>query len=392
MNSKISITMISNGMSHHQLPFCEYMDAQECVDFHFIATKPVAKERLDMGYDDLNESGSYIVRSYETDAAYDWAMKLAEQSDFVIYGSAPYEYISSRIKNKKWTFIYSERIFKKGLRDKTLLKKLVSYFLHYAIVPHDKIALLCASAYAAKDFALFGLGSEKMYKWGYFPPDTKRTFYELANEKERNSIVWVGRMIDWKHPELPICLAKRLVDEQIPFHMTLVGNGTLYDSTSDFIREHNLQKYITMTGSLPKDEVRSIMEQSDILLATSDYAEGWGAVINEGMNSGCAVVASHAMGATRFLIEDEKNGMVFESGNLQDLYRKTRFLLEKPEKKKEIQEEAFYTIKNEWNGENAGRKLIYLCQQLLDEKEDFCFSDGVCSRAEVNMSKCNKRS
>lgn len=51
---KMSITMLSNGMSHHQLPFCEYMAKQRDIDFYFIATKPLAEERLKMGYEDLN--------------------------------------------------------------------------------------------------------------------------------------------------------------------------------------------------------------------------------------------------------------------------------------------------------------------------------------------------
>lgn len=47
-------------------------------------------------------------------------------------------------------------------------------------------------------------------------------------------------------------------------------------------------------------EVRSYMEKADIYLFTSDFNEGWGAVLNESMNSGCAVVASHAIGSVPF--------------------------------------------------------------------------------------------
>ena len=53
------------------------------------------------------------------------------------------------------------------------------------------------------------------------------------------------------------------------------------------------------------------MERADIYLATSDRQEGWGAVINEAMNSGCAVVADHMMGAVPYLISHEENGMIY---------------------------------------------------------------------------------
>ena len=36
--------------------------------------------------------------------------------------------------------------------------------------------------------------------------------------------------------------------------------------------------------------------------------EGWGAVVNEAMNSGCAVVADHMIGAAPWLIRQGENG------------------------------------------------------------------------------------
>ena len=49
------------------------------------------------------------------------------------------------------------------------------------------------------------------------------------------------------------------------------------------------------------------MEKSEIFLFTSDKGEGWGAVLNESMNSACAVVASHAIGSVPFLLKDGEN-------------------------------------------------------------------------------------
>lgn len=383
--NKISITIISNAMSHHQILFCEYMAKQEDIDFYFIATKPIAQERLQMGYENLNHSGNYIVRSYENKVEYKRARELAENSDFVIYGSAPYVFVRSRIWKNKWTFVYSERIFKNGIKDKKLFKKIIIYLLYYGMVPHRRLRLLCASAYAAKDFRKFGFKSSHMYKWGYFPPDTKQSLRELLESKEKNNLIWVARMIPWKHPELPVFLAERLKENQIPFQLTLVGDGPLFKQIAEMIKEKELSEHVTLTGSLPKDEVRNRMERSEILLATSDYGEGWGAVINEGMNSACAVVASHAMGATRFLIENEKNGLIFESENIEELYEKIVELLKNREKRHQIQKKAFTTIENEWNGKNAAKKLIYLCRQLQDGNTEFHYPEGICSWSENNI-------
>ena len=83
-----------------------------------------------------------------------------------------------------------------------------------------------------------------------------------------------------------------------------------------------------MLGAMPPEEVRRHMEKADIYLFTSDFNEGWGAVLNESMNSGCAVVASHAIGSVPFLIKNGENGLIYENGNQLDLEKQVLRLLE----------------------------------------------------------------
>ena len=381
MSKKLSITMISNGMSHHQIPFCEYMARNEDVEYHFIATKPLSEERANMGYQDLNFSGDYIVRSYESVESMDRAMQLANDSDFVIYGSAPYSFIKDRLKKKKWTCIYSERVFKRGFKDKITWKYAIAYFQRYFCTSHKRLRLLCASAYASSDYRYFRFKQKHTYKWGYFPPNTSADIHALVSCKKENSIAWVGRMIDWKHPELAIELATMLHDRKVPFHLTMVGNGTLYEDVKRQIQEKQLEEVVTLTGALPTTEVRDVMEHSEILLATSDYQEGWGAVVNEGMNSACAVVGSNAMGSVPYLIRNGENGVAFESGNVEALFQKVYYLLENSDVRAHMGEKAYQAIRSEWNGENAGCKLIEMCKQFQAGNEDFCYPDGVCSIA-----------
>ena len=81
------------------------------------------------------------------------------------------------------------------------------------------------------------------------------------------------------------------------------------------IRSKGVEDCVEMLGAMSPDEVRAYMERADVFLFTSDFNEGWGAVLNESMNSGCAVVASHAIGSVPFLIKDGVNGLIYENGN-----------------------------------------------------------------------------
>ena len=108
--------------------------------------------------------------------------------------------------------------------------------------------------------------------------------------------------------------------------------------------------------------------------------EGWGAVLNEAMNSGCAVVASNAAGSTPFLIEDGKNGFSYSYGDINALYRAVTTLLENPERRCEMGVKAYETIVNEWNADNAAERLVCLADRILSgEACPTVYSSGPCS-------------
>ena len=117
---------------------------------------------------------------------------------------------------------------------------------------------------------------------------------------------------------------------------------------------------------------------------TSDRQEGWGAVLNEAMNSGCAVVASHSAGSTHYLIKHKENGLIYTSGNIDDLYNKVKYLLNDPAEQKKLGASAYNTITDEWNAQTAAQRLVRLFKAVLDgEKSPDLYPSGPCSKAYV---------
>ena len=146
------------------------------------------------------------------------------------------------------------------------------------------------------------------------------------------------------------------------------------------IDKYELNDYVHMLGSMPPDKVRRRMEEANIFLFTSNMQEGWGAVLNEAMNSGCACIASHAIGSTGFLIEHEKNGFVYRDGDNDDLYVKVNKLIENKELREKININAYKTITELWNAEEAARRFLILCE-CLEKGKETPFETGPCSRA-----------
>ena len=138
-----------------------------------------------------------------------------------------------------------------------------------------------------------------------------------------------------------------------------------------------------MLGAMSPEAVRDHMDAADIFLFTSDFNEGWGAVLNESMNSACAVVASHAIGSVPFLLEDGKNGYIYRNGDMNSLYERVVQLMDHPELREQLGREAYRTLADMWNADVAAERFIELAKALMDGKKADLFESGPCSKAKI---------
>lgn len=378
------LTFFSNFINHHQIPLClEFYNALGD-DFKFVVTEQVPEERLAMGYRDLSELYPFIVKAFISESEHEYARKLGEESDVAILGSAPEEFVRPRIRSNKLTFRYSERVFKKGRWLVLYPVKLFKLLRNHTMYRSKNVFLLGASAYAASDFLLVGAYKNKAYTWGYFPEVKEYPIDALMLKKNNDipKILWVGRFIALKHPELMISLAKRLKENGFTFSLDLIGTGPLQSKLQKCISKYGLENEVTILGSMSPEDVRAHMEQANIYLFTSNYREGWGAVLNEAMNSGCAVVASHAIGSVPVLLKNKENGLIYPYGNKQQMFDSVALLLENPDLCKKLGMNAYTTLANVWNPANAAERFLVLASSLLTGKE-VIFEDGPCSKAKL---------
>lgn len=371
----MKFVFVSNFLNHHQIPFSETL--RSLVDeFYFVSTQSDQVQ----GYQ-VPSDAEYVVR-YDSDDKCR-AEELILSADVVIFGACPNELIEMRMRENKLSFLYTERFFKKGTWRRFIPRTHKAVHNRIAKYYNNKIYALCASAYLSYDLSFFDFPQDKCLKWGYFPATkTYQNIHEIMSQKQKASILWVGRLIDWKHPEAAILLAKHLKKMGYVFHLNIIGSGPLEAKLLELIKKEKLDDCIQMLGAMKPEQVRDHMEQSEIFLFTSDRYEGWGAVLNEAMNSGCAVVASHAIGSVPFLIENQKNGLIYQCGDKKDLTEKVKFLLENPKQRIALGEKAYQAMITQWNAENAAERFCNIARKLLNNDNSF-YQNGVCSKAEI---------
>lgn len=99
-------------------------------------------------------------------------------------------------------------------------------------------------------------------------------------------------------------------------HLKIIGNGPEMEKLHKKAKDLRLTN-IEFLGSVPNDKIGCELAHSDILILPSIY-DGWGAVVNEALSSGCYAIVSDKCGAKE-LLHDERCGKVFHSGNPKEL-------------------------------------------------------------------------
>lgn len=382
----MKLVFVSNYFNHHQQPVSDRLYElcrNQGGSYTFLQTEPMEEERIQMGWGEVFKNTPYLANYWENSAYY---QQLIDEADVVIFGGTDEErYIQSRLKAGKPVWRYSERLYKTGRYKFISPRGLRKKFLDHTRYGRSRVYLLCSGAYVAGDFRMVLAYPGKKFRFGYFPACRKYELTDLFDGKCRKKtgtpeIFWAARMIDWKHPEVVLRLAASLKKEGYSFRLRMAGGGDMEEAMHAYASELGLEEKVIFTGNQNPDIIRSYMEKCDIYLTTSDYQEGWGAVINEAMNSGCAVVANKAMGAAPYLIQNGENGFLYHNGREEELLHYVKKLLDKPELQEKLGRAAYHTIADLWNPVVAAERLFDCIQAELKGEPIPKFENGPVSR------------
>ena len=381
---QIKLVLISNFLNHHQLPLCEeFLDLLDG-SFRFVATQPIPGERLSMGYANYNDMYPFVIKAYDGEDKE--TARTIYDADIVINAGAPaLRSVIRRVWSDRLTFVYAERLLKEGDRVLRNPLRLLKYKWLFSRFNRKNLHLLCASSYAASDFSKIGAFPGKKYKWGYFPELSPVMEKDSCRHLHRDgsselSLLWAGRLLDWKRPYDAVELAKSLYAEGVPFNLSIIGNGVEFAGVQEAVEAAGLGNRVKMLDSKGPDEVKSAMARSDVFLFTSDYREGWGAVLNEAMGCGAAVVASHACGSTNFLIRHGVNGLIYPCGCIDSLQRQVKLLATDGDLRIRLGRVARETVHGEWGAHSAASRFLELSDSIIGKRAN-PFTAGPCSRA-----------
>jgi glycosyltransferase involved in cell wall biosynthesis len=113
----------------------------------------------------------------------------------------------------------------------------------------------------------------------------------LQPGKTRNiDLLFVGSLIEVKQPEQFVHIVKQLKERFVNIKTVMIGDGVLKDNITQLITSLQLTDNIELKGTIPRNEVFNIMQQSKVLLHTSKW-EGQCLAYSEALANGMYVVS-----------------------------------------------------------------------------------------------------
>lgn len=387
------IVFYSIVLNHHQAPVADTFYEILGDDYVFVEIENFGD--LKGSIDDFSRR-PYLLQAWKSDLQWQSALDLARTADVCVFsGVQSLVFQKERMKVGLLSFDMSERWLKRGILNvfsPAVFKMWLSY--HWGSWRKKPLYKLCCSAFAAGDQYRLGTFRGKCYKWGYFTRMEKFDVETTSDVSTSNitPLMWCSRYLMLKHPELPILMAYRLKVKGYRFVLDMYGSGEYETQAKELVKSLGLEDVIHFMGNKPNDELMREMRKHSIFLFTSDRNEGWGAVANESMSNGCALVSSDAIGSTPYLVKEGETGLSFKSprvnssfGNpdneaLDSLCEKVEYLICHPQKQKQIRITARKQMEEVWSPKNAARSLLALIENLKSNK-GIPIKEGPCSKA-----------
>lgn len=190
----------------------------------------------------------------------------------------------------------------------------------------------------------------KVIPFAYCTEQSGRTDAERPQGKAR--VVFVGSL---SHRKAVDILIKAFLPLNKEMDLTIVGDGSQYESLKTLTNDASSIRFV---GTKSQEEIRSILQQHDVLVLPSRH-DGWGAVVNEAISEGLYVIVSDGCGAAD-LCQDLRIGRVFKN---QDIAHLTALLSEADTNIETIRD--YRTYRQHWAKENISGAALAL--RMIEE-------------------------
>ncbi len=318
-------------------------------------------------------TNKYLNVAYFTIAGLFKIRKLHKQYDFDIYqasdaGGAILALIASKIYGKKFVFEVQGDIFDYPSHvGGKFHSSLVKFFSEMIVKKADYIRIVSPFLYEPLD--RFSISREKIF---LVPPRCDSALFSEKNVakdrpgvlcKNQYNLLFVGNLITAKGVDILLEAFSLIVRENSNIGLVFVGDGEEKVRLRARAKELGIDEKVFLLGRIQYNTIPTYMYYSNILILPS-IEEGVGRVLLEAMSLNLPIVASN-VGGIPLVIDNNKDGLLFEVGDIESLKEKVLFLLNDTFFSKEMTRVAHQKFLENYEYEVSMKKFLNMYKAIL---------------------------
>lgn len=179
---------------------------------------------------------------------------------------------------------------------------------------HNMTAWGVTGLNALHQFSLCGINQKKLFQFIYVTKQITDSKLDIINRGGKLSFIYVGA-IDKRKNIIPIVKLLQKKYANYNYEFNIYGSWSLDYELKQLVSD---DLHIFYHGKQPYDVVRAKMLVADYLILPSLY-DGWGAVGNEGLQSGCKLIISKQSGCSVFPRVHKELGYEFNAHDIHSL-------------------------------------------------------------------------
>ena len=300
--------------------------------------------------------------------------QLHKHYNFEIYqasdaGGAILALVASKIYGKKFVFEVQGDIFDYPSQvGGKVHSSLVKFFSQVIVKKADYIRIVSPFLYEPLD--RFRINRDKIF---LVPPRCDSALFSDKNvDKDKPEIfcnnqynlLFVGNLLIAKGVDILLEAFALITKKNLNIGLIFVGEGEEKVRLLSRSKELGIGKKVFLLGRVEYNLIPTFMHYSDILILPS-IEEGVGRVLLEAMSMNLPIVASN-VGGIPLVIDNNKDGLLFEVGDIEALKEKVLFLLNDPTSSKDMAKVAHQKFITNYEYEVSMKMFLDMYKTILE--------------------------
>ncbi len=236
-------------------------------------------------------------------------------------------YTQNRVCERCKKYKYYNCVIHKCVKDSYAASKinmLEMYYHRFLKIYKNNIDLYITPSQFVKDKLIeFGFNRNKIEVLPHF---IKQEQIIEQNNYSENYILYFGRLSKEKGPVVLLKAMQKVKN----IKLKLAGTGPQEKELKDYVQKNNMDN-VEFLGYLKGEKLKEAILNSLFVIMPSVFYETFGLTVLESYTYGKSVIASN-IGALPELVQEGKTGLLFESGNSDNLAQKINKMLQSREK------------------------------------------------------------